>query len=198
MKRWKKFFALLLCVLLVLGLAAGCGRTGTESETASEEISLTVRDNDAGGGEAPQTENPPEEEEIQDTGPEEQAQAAPETDNSAIDRNGSYTSKEDVALYLHTYGELPSNFITKNEARAAGWEGGALEHYCPGKCIGGDRFGNREGLLPKAKGRTWTECDINTLGARSRGAERIVFSNDGLIYYTGDHYESFQLLYGKP
>ena len=81
MKRWKKFFALLLCVLLVLGLAAGCGRTGTESETASEEISLTVRDNDAGGGEAPQTENPPEEEEIQDTGPEEQAQAAPETAN---------------------------------------------------------------------------------------------------------------------
>ena len=79
---------------------------------------------------------------------------------------------------------------------AAGWEGGSLEKYLPGKCIGGDRFGNREGLLPDAPGRTWTECDINTLGASSRGAERIVFSNDGLIYYTGDHYDSFELLYG--
>ena len=93
---------------------------------------------------------------------------------------------------------MPSNFITKNEARAAGWEGGSLERYCPGKCIGGDRFGNREGLLPSAKGRVWTECDINTLGKKSRGAERMVFSNDGLIYYTGDHYESFELLYGEP
>ena len=99
---------------------------------------------------------------------------------------------------LIAYGHLPSNFITKNEARAAGWEGGSLEPYCPGKCIGGDRFGNREGLLPSARGRVWTECDINTLGKRSRGAERLVFSNDGLIYYTGDHYESFQLLYGEP
>ena len=51
-------------------------------------------------------------------------------------------------------------------------------------------------LLPEADGRTWTECDINTLGADSRGAERIVFSNDGLIYYTGDHYKTFELLYG--
>ena len=59
-------------------------------------------------------------------------------------------------------------------------------------------FGNREGLLPDAPGRTWTECDINTLGASGRGAERIVFSNDGLIYYTPDHYESFTLLYGQP
>lgn len=64
--------------------------------------------------------------------------------------------------------------------------------------LGGDRFGNREGLLPDAPGRSWTECDVNTLGASSRGAERIVFSNDGLIYYTGDHYETFELLYGTP
>ena len=60
----------------------------------------------------------------------------------------------------------------------------------------GSRFGNYEGLLPEADGRTWTECDINTLGAKSRGPERIVFSNDGLIYYTGDHYQTFELLYG--
>mgnify|MGYP006328876335 CR=1 FL=1 len=52
-------------------------------------------------------------------------------------------------------------------------------------------------LLPEAKGRTYTECDIDTLGASKRGAKRIVFSNDGLIYYTDDHYESFELLYGE-
>ena len=117
---------------------------------------------------------------------------------SAIDENGSYTSKEDVALYLDTYGRLPDNFITKNEARELGWEGGGLEPFAPGKCIGGDRFGNYEGLLPKADGRKYTECDIDTLGKDSRGAKRIVFSNDGLIYYTEDHYESFELLYGEP
>ena len=115
----------------------------------------------------------------------------------AIDEDGSYTSKDDVALYIHTYGRLPGNFISKKEAQALGWNGGSLEPYAPGKCIGGSRFGNYEGLLPEKEGRTYTECDIDTLGAESRGAKRIVFSNDGLIYYTGDHYESFELLYGE-
>ena len=113
-----------------------------------------------------------------------------------LPEDGSYTTKEDVALYLVTYGRLPGNFVTKEEAEKAGWSGGSLEDVLPGKCIGGNRFGNREGLLPKAKGRVWTECDINTLGKKSRGPERLVFSNDGLIYYTGDHYESFTRLYG--
>ena len=122
--------------------------------------------------------------------PEEKAEEAP-----ALDEHGSYTTKDDVALYIHTYGHLPDNFVTKKQAEKAGWSGGSLEKYLPGKCIGGSYFGNNEGLLPDAPGRKWTECDINTLGARSRGAERIVFSNDGLIYYTNDHYESFELLY---
>lgn len=116
---------------------------------------------------------------------------------AAIDENGVYTTKEDVALYIHTYGCLPSNFITKKEAQALGWEGGSLEPYAPGKCIGGNYFGNYEGLLPEKNGRSYTECDIDTLGKKSRGAKRIVFSNDGLIYYTEDHYESFILLYGE-
>ena len=110
--------------------------------------------------------------------------------------DGSYTTAEDVCAYLLAYGGLPSNFITKKEAKALGWDGGALEPYAPGKCIGGSHFGNYEGKLPKAKGRKWTECDVNTLGAKSRGAERIVFSNDGLIYYSPDHYDSFEQLYG--
>lgn len=113
------------------------------------------------------------------------------------DPDGSYTSKEDVALYIHLYDCLPSNFITKSEARKLGWKSGSVEKYAPGKCIGGDRFGNYEGLLPKAAGRTYYECDIDTLGGKSRGAKRIVFSNDGLVYYTSDHYASFTLLYGE-
>ena len=128
----------------------------------------------------------------------ETAESSEETpsEEALLDPDGSYTTCEDVALYLETYGELPKNFMTKNEARALGWEGGSLEPYAPGMCIGGDKFGNYEGNLPKAKGRTYKECDIDTLGAKSRGAKRIVFSNDGLIYYTNDHYESFELLYG--
>jgi guanyl-specific ribonuclease Sa len=112
-------------------------------------------------------------------------------------RDGEYNSKEDVSSYIRQFkGALPRNFITKSEARALGWTGGPLEPFAPGKSIGGDRFGNYEGILPKKKGRVYYECDIDTMGARSRGAKRIVFSNDGLIYYTDDHYEHFTLLYG--
>ena len=114
-----------------------------------------------------------------------------------INEDGSYGGRDEVALYIHTYGRLPENYITKKQAQALGWSGGSLEPYAPGKCIGGDRFGNYEGLLPKQSGRSYIECDIDTLGASSRGAKRIVFSNDGLIYYTADHYQSFELLYGE-
>ena len=115
----------------------------------------------------------------------------------SLPEDGTYTAKDDVALYIYQYGKLPPNFITKKEAEKLGWEGGSLEPYAPGKCIGGSRFGNYEGLLPEAEGRVYTECDIDTLGKQKRGAKRIVFSNDGLIYYTEDHYESFELLYGE-
>ena len=115
---------------------------------------------------------------------------------SPVSEDGIYDGKDEVALYLHLYGHLPSNYITKETAKSLGWSGGSLEPYAPGKCIGGDRFGNYEKLLPTAKGRTYAECDIDTLGAKSRGAKRLVYSNDGLIYYTDDHYESYTLLYG--
>ncbi len=114
-----------------------------------------------------------------------------------LDPDGSYTTKEDVALYIHLYGKLPGNFITKSQARSYGWRKGALERYAPGKCIGGDVFYNREGQLPA--GHDYFECDIDTLGSYSgRGSKRIVFSSDGLVYYTGDHYRTFTLLYGEP
>lgn len=117
--------------------------------------------------------------------------------SSVIDEDGYYYDKDSVALYIHTYGKLPANFITKSEAEDLGWEGGSVERYLKGAAIGGDKFGNREGKLPKKSGRVYYECDIDTDGESSRGAKRIVFSNDGLIYYTPDHYENFTLLYGE-
>ena len=98
-----------------------------------------------------------------------------------------YYDLENVVLYIEYYGELPDNYITKDEARDLGWKGGTPERYLEGSAIGGDRFGNREGLLPKGN---YTECDLNTLGEDERGAERLVFS-DTEYYYTEDHYESF-------
>ncbi|MCH4207841.1 MAG: ribonuclease [Solobacterium sp.] len=115
---------------------------------------------------------------------------------SIIDESGTYDSKEDVALYLETYWHLPDNYMTKKEARKEGWSGGALSATIPGKCIGGDVYGNYEGTLPEVDGRTYYECDIDTLGKTKRGAERIIWSTDQNIYYTEDHYDTFTLIYG--
>ena len=124
-------------------------------------------------------ETEPEETQPKETEPKE-TQPAPQK---------SYTGKEEVAAYIAKNGRLPDNFITKSEAQALGWKSGSLEKYAPGMCIGGDRFYNREGLLPA--GKTYYECDIDTLGKSKRGSKRIVFTKSGDIYYTDDHYESF-------
>ncbi len=105
--------------------------------------------------------------------------------------------KQAVAAYIKAHGRLPDYYITKDAARARGWSGGSLEPYAPGHLIGGDRFGNYEGLLPQGKGRVYRECDIGTYKADSRGVKRLVFSDDGLIYYTDDHYSSFTKLAGE-
>jgi hypothetical protein len=120
------------------------------------------------------------------------------SDSEIISEDGTYTSKEEVALYIYTYNHLPSNYITKKEAKALGWinSEGNLWEVAPGMSIGGDYFGNYEGLLPEDEDRDYYECDIDFDGTY-RNAKRIVFSNDGLIYYTEDHYDSFELLYGE-
>jgi hypothetical protein len=120
------------------------------------------------------------------------------SDSEIISEDGTYTSKEEVALYIYTYDHLPSNYITKKEAKALGWinSEGNLWEVAPGMSIGGDYFGNYEGLLPEEEDRDYYECDIDFDGTY-RNAKRIVFSNDGLIYYTEDHYDSFELLYGE-
>ena len=100
-------------------------------------------------------------------------------------------SRECVSAHIRRTGTLPQNFITKKQAGELGWQGGDLWRYARGKSIGGDRFGNFERRLPDKKGRIWRECDIEYRGG-ARGAKRLIFSNDGLIFYTADHYESFE------
>ena len=109
-----------------------------------------------------------------------------------IKKNGTYDQKDDVAEYLSIYKKLPKNYIKKEEAKRLGWSGGSVERVAPGKAIGGDHFGNYEKKLPNKKGRSYYECDIDTLGKKNRGPKRIIYSDDGLIYYTGDHYDTFQ------
>lgn len=164
---------------------AGADQDG--SNAAANDTAAAAQNNSAAGETA-----------AQDSGAD-LTDAAAETDaegNPLLDEFGSYYQKDEVALYIHQYGKLPENYITKREAEDLGWSGGSVESYAPGRVIGGSKFGNYEGLLPKKKGRQYYECDIDTL-KKKRGAKRIVFSNDGLIYYTEDHYESFELLYGE-
>jgi len=194
----RKLLSLLLVFLMVLGFTACSVDQQTVDLAADIAIALLEETEPAPPSEdISPVESEPEAPATDESSPAESEPKVPATDDSALDESGVYTTKEDVALYIHTYGCLPSNFMTKNEARDLGWEGGGLDNYAYGMCIGGDRFGNYEGLLPDAAGRKWTECDIDTLHENNRGAKRIVFSNDGLIYYTEDHYESFTLLYGE-
>ncbi len=186
----KRLSALLLALLLALGLSACGGPEAGPPPSASPAASAAP---------AP-LESPDSPVQAESPSPELPAEPSPEPSPSpTVAEDGWYSSKEDVALYVHLYGHLPDNYVTKREAQDLGWTGGSVERCAgEGTAIGGSRFGNYEGLLPEADGRVYTECDIGTVGRSSRGGQRLVFSNDGLIYYTGDHYESFELLYGEP
>ena len=204
----KKRLCLFMIQLLLL-MSVGCGQTATQipetpvTETTITDVSSTTTV-EVNEGDSPNTDASKPDNAEHDSLPGSASVDSSDTDLSisesdspALSEDGSYTSKEDVALYIHLYGHLPPNFITKKEAEKLGWNGGSLEPFAPGMCIGGSHFGNYEGILPEKEGRSYTECDIDTLGADKRGAKRIVFSNDGLIYYTEDHYNSFELLYGE-
>lgn len=204
MKKWFSKWALaLLATLIVLTGLAGCSSKDVETalDVAIEVIevveSLEAMETEtqiSSGSEQTSVQT-----EAQTTSEAETEAIETEDEAAVIDEDGHYTSKEEVALYLYTYGKLPSNFITKKEAENLGWkkkdgEAGQLHVVAPGMSIGGSSFGNYEGLLPEKKGRKYFECDINYVKG-NRGAERLVYSNDGLIFYTGDHYESFEQLY---
>lgn len=173
MRCLKKAVTLLLSLALLLLPLGACSSSGSGSSSQETESLLTQATEQ--GAQLPDSAS---------------------ADASAIDEDGTYTSKEDVALYIHTYGKLPKNYITKKEAEALGWDSseGNLDEVAEGMSIGGDRFGNYEGQLPEADGRQYYECDIDYSGGY-RNAKRIIYSNDGLIFYTEDHYNTFEQLY---
>ena len=199
-----RFLAVLIALLTALLSLGGC----TQDEVIDTALSvldavLTDAGESSSGGQSapPESANAPPQSETESQPPEPPSDSSsqavePEPDSPSVDEDGWYSDKDSVALYLHTYGRLPGNYLTKKEAASLGWDSrkGNLWEVAEGMSIGGDSFGNREGLLPNANGRKWYECDINYQGG-FRGAERILYSNDGLIYYTGDHYQSYTQLY---
>ena len=192
-KRLSVLLPFLLLIVLTAGLVLnGCGQAGAAAggETSDLAVSVGASQQYSGGsltaaeaasspGDAAKSDLP----ELAD-------------DGLSVTEDGEYTSRDEVAAYLHAFGHLPSNYITKREAEAAGWDpkAGNLGEVAPGKSIGGSRFGNYEGSLPEADGRKYFECDIDYDGG-SRNAKRIVYSSDGLIFYTDDHYRTFERLY---
>lgn len=181
----KRLLALLLATLFGFAcLAAG---------TAEEDWRSLLRD--AFG----LSDDAPEEDWAAEEAPGESADAPGESADAYADEyvfDDPITDPQQIVNYLYLYGELPENFITKKEAKALGWDSSRnyVGEVAPGKSIGGDRFGNYEGLLPGGKSRTWYECDANYRG-KGRGAERVLFSSDGLYYYTDDHYKTFTEMY---
>lgn len=193
----RKLLSLISFLCLFTLLLCGCGSTaesssGNASESASASASSDAVTTALGSDESqsPDLVLSSDAEIIAEI----EAAEVPDGTKLSVEEDGVYTSKDEVSLYLQTHGHLPSNFITKSEAKKLGWEGGSLEKYAPGKCIGGDVYGNYEGLLPEED--EYHECDIDTLGADSRGSKRLVYS-DTAIYYTDDHYESFTLLFSE-
>lgn len=187
-RRGKLLLIAAILVILAFGAGWGCAKKQTPQETgqsAQSEAAAAQASETAQGADQTRTETTSEESEWPDD-----PVTRPEDD---IREDGVYDSKEDVARYLYAFEHLPDNYITKDEARKLGWKGGSVEDYAPGKCIGGDRFGNYEGRLPEGN---YHECDIDTLGYRDRGSRRLVYSDEE-IYYTDDHYRTFTLLYDK-
>lgn len=193
----KKVFTLAASLMLAVMMLTGCVKTPHPTPSGAPTGSQTTI-----GGQSATFEPLPE-----DITPQEEVQSAAvvttqptqgeEREETQIDRMGVYDSKEDVSLYLVTYGVLPDNYITKEEAKRHGWEGGNVEAVMgDGFCIGGDRFGNFEGNLPEDA--EYIECDIDTIGYKSRGSRRLVYTEDiSVIYYTHDHYDTFEVVYNN-
>ncbi|UWX60884.1 ribonuclease N [Chryseobacterium oranimense] len=101
------------------------------------------------------------------------------------------TAEKTVINYVKQNHRLPDYYITKNEARKLGWNAskGNLCEVLPGRAIGGDKFGNRENQLPQ--GEKYYEADVN-YSCGNRNADRIIFTRNGDVYLTKNHYKSFE------
>ena len=202
MKNKSKRLLVLILVLLLAFLLPACGKKSGQGGESGTQDPVTTEESQSGGegGTTYDDEDYAEYEEDYSGDdsdydePDDEFYEDQQNDTSLIDEHGTYDQKDDVALYIHVYGRLPDNYITKKEAEKLGWQGGSVEQVAPGKCIGGNHYGNYEKALPKGN---YKECDIGTLGKKKRGAKRIIYSDNGDIYYTDDHYESFVKLYDK-
>lgn len=162
--KWKKGFLVVWIILLFFSLA-GCKSTAIKNSTEGPGPNASISQEQA-------------------------------SNHVQVKKGESYSTRDEVAAYIFEFHTLPPNYIKKAEAQKLGWDNakGNLWKVTGQKSIGGDRFGNLEGLLPKANGRQYYECDIDYYGGY-RGAKRIIYSNDGLIFYTDDHYKTFKRLY---
>ena len=113
--------------------------------------------------------------------------------NDSSNQIDELTNDEIVVKYLKEHGELPDYYITKSEAKSLGWvpSKGNLCEVAPGRAIGGDIWTNRQKSLPTKSGRKYFEADLN-YNCGNRNADRVVFSNDGLVFVTHDHYRNFE------
>ena len=189
-KMVKKTAAWVLIVLVVLASVLTLASCESELGGNSQQGSSTAQEEESGGDSDSSGKSE------SSTGSEKKSGKSKKSSKKKIKKNGTYDQKDDVAEYLIIYKKLPKNYITKKKAKKLGWQGGSVEKVAPGKAIGGDYYGNYEKKLPKKKGRKYRECDIDTLGKGKRGPKRLIYSNDGLIYYTGNHYKSFEKVAG--
>ena len=169
MKRSK--IAALIALLLALVLAlSSCGAADTTAKKKKQENAQPT---------AVVTEAP-------------KATEAPAEATEEPEESGPIIEPQAIADYIFEHGELPPNFITKKEAQALGWDSSwnYVSDVAPGMSIGGDKFGNYEGNLPQVEGRKYYECDCWYTGGK-RNAYRIIYSNDGHVWYTEDHYNTF-------
>lgn len=182
----RKIYIILMCLLFSLSVLLGCGKD-KKNEAPKPATTTTATQTVKAATPAKPVNN----------GQNTAANVTANSNKITVSQNGTYSDKDHVAKYIYQFKKLPSNYITKGEAKKLGWQTkGTLDKVAPGKSIGGDRYGDYENKLPKASNRKWTECDIDYVKG-NRNAKRIIFSNDGLIYYTSDHYESFTLISGE-
>ena len=191
----KKVFAIALAVVMLLSVVLGCGSKKKETPPAPSQTKVTESQNKASSNAVKAADK--DKQDINAKQQSETKDAAGAGTKAKVDvvKGKAYTDKDHVAAYIHVYKTLPPNYITKGQASKLGWKTqGTLDKVAPGKSIGGDRFNNYEKVLPDKQGRVWKECDIDYVRG-NRNANRICYSNDGLIYYSASHYQKFERMY---